>query len=177
MPSKTCGFVWLVQAPDGALCLGRNSLALSKLMFEFLRDQRVKVISYLIVGSSVDVRLIFIFLQPLNLILSFPTFVVSSASILRRKGPRPQWLWTVAVTFARRIVTSLGKFMEEPSGCNTGSTLWMLRNVASLPSLLRPVAVSSHTGKGRPCCLQLEKPFSTEQSFWVLLWEQKHTLT
>lgn len=48
---------------------------------------------------------------------------------------------------------------------HTGSTSWMLRNVGSLPSLLRPVAVSSHMGKGWPCCLQLKKPFSTEQSF------------
>lgn len=58
----------------------------------------------------------------------------------------------------------LGKFMEDASGCDTWKYHGMLRTVGSLLSLLRSVVVSSHTGKGLLCRLQINKPFSPEQS-------------
>lgn len=72
----------------------------------------------------------------------------------------------------------LGKFMEDPSGCDTWKYHEMLRNVGSLLSLLRSLVVSSHIGKGLLCHLLLDKPFSPEQSLSVIVGaEEGHLLT
>lgn len=63
----------------------------------------------------------------------------------------------------------LGKFLEEPSSCNTWSTAWGAQKCCRPPLCLGLWLRSSHVGKGLPCCLHLDKLLSTEQSLGVIV--------
>lgn len=66
--------------------------------------------------------------------------------------------------------------MEDASGCDTWKYHGMLRTVGSLLSLLRSVVVSSHTGKGLLCRLQINKPVLSSLLSVIVGAEEGHLL-